>query len=116
MNSLLIELHNINLNPLAYADDVAITGNSLNDLDSSIKIIERLSHRHQISVNKTNSGIFKIKQDQRTPSNLPPSHRGYPVVQMYKYIRHKVDDDGKLRAYAVLLKNKMNQIKTLMRI
>ena len=76
----------------AFADDLAISTNSLSRLAKAIEIAKKWSAMNGIVVNLAKSAIMEFRVDRRTPVRLPPIFKGIPVVTQQKYLGLLFDD------------------------
>jgi hypothetical protein len=81
INDLVIELGSRCYETLAYADDLAVICKDKNELDISIKAIDKSSDNNDILVNRKKSGIFMI-----TKGVKDKDISGNPIVREYKYL------------------------------
>jgi hypothetical protein len=87
INDLVIELGSRCYETLAYADDLAVICKDNNELDISIKTIDKWSENNDILVNRKKSGIFII-----TKGFKDKDISGYPRVREYKYLGVLMDE------------------------
>jgi hypothetical protein len=87
INDLVIELGSRCYGTLAYADDLAVICKDKNELDISIKAIDKWSENNDILVNRKKSGIFMI-----TKAFKDKDISGYPIVREYKYLGVPMDE------------------------
>ena len=71
---------------------MAVSTNSLGRLAKAIEIAEKWSVKNGIVVNLAKSSIMEFRVDKRTPTRLPPTFKGIPVVTWQKYLGLLFDD------------------------
>ena len=101
IDSLVEDLNYGNNTALAYADDIVmVTRGKVDDLRTSIHIIEKWSRDNHIQVNLKKSAIFELKVDRRTRNTLPEAFMGFPTLAEYKYLGILFNDCGNMKANA----------------
>ena len=87
INDLIELLEKANLNPIAYADDLAVMCDGEENLFKAMDIIEKWSGLNDIEVNKKKSGILIIQNQKSNEEHI----RGYPVKNWYKFLGVRLD-------------------------
>ena len=87
INDLINILEEAGLNPIAYADDLAVLCDGEDKLNEAINIIEAWGIENDISVNKKKSGLLVIQNNKIDVENI----RGYPIKNWYKYLGVRID-------------------------
>ena len=87
INDLIELLEKANLNPIAYADDLAVMCDGEENLFKAMDIIEKWSGLNDIEVNKKKSGILIIQNQRGNEEHI----RGYPVKNWYKFLGVRLD-------------------------
>ena len=114
-DGLIEELKEQNLEVLAYADDLAIVGFGLEELNRAIVTIERWIDRNRMKLNKGKSGILfhekkgrKLKAEKRI--------RDIPVVDEYKYLGIWIDKNLTMNKHLGYINGKVERAMKMIKI
>ena len=88
---------------LAYADDMSAICIEMEELNTSIDILERWCENNHIGVNKNKSGIMIIQG--YTELN---QYRGYPIVGTYKYLGVQINNELDCPLQQAMAKKRLN--------
>ncbi len=107
INDLIKELNENSYEILAYADDLCILCEGINQLLNVFKKIEKWSELNGIMVNKKKSGIMIIKGNEDRNEI-----EGYPVIKRYKYLGITIDDKMKINKHVGNIDKKIGEYFT----
>ena len=84
---------------MCFADDLAICTDNLSQLESAIDLIFEWSDINHIKVNKSKSGIFALRKDNRTKMPILTDIRGIKLVSEYKFLGVKLTDSANIKLF-----------------
>ena len=106
-NDLLDELEKKGYEIFAYADDLAIVGQSNSMLGHAIEIAEQWATDNQMTINKKKSGIIIHKKNSKR-SKKRKEVKGYPIVNEYKYLGVYIDSKMSFRPHLEYIRKKID--------
>ena len=95
INDLINELDKNSFEVLAYADDLCVLCEGINQLSNVLKIIDNWTKLNGINVNKKKSGIMILKNKIENNDNID----GYPIINKYKYLGIMINDKMTIQSH-----------------
>ena len=95
INDLINELDKNSFEVLAYADDLCVLCEGINQLSNVLKIIDNWTKLNGINVNKKKSGIMILKNKIENNDNID----GYPIINKYKYLGIIINDKMTIQSH-----------------
>ncbi len=77
---------------LAYADDLAVIFENKDELSRCINILEAWCGSNYMRLKKEKCGVLFVQNQRGRKKEHVESHKGYPVVQRYKYLGIQLDE------------------------
>ena len=106
-NDLLNKLESEQLEVFAYADDLAIVGETNAKLKMAMGITEKWALDNLMKINKKKSGIIYHKINGKKLRKKKEYH-GYPIMSEYKYLGIVLDSKLSFKPHLEHIRNKIN--------